>query len=263
MDQSPQPSTSDDLTRLLASWPYVPGQLSVRLIEGDDGEPKIQMRVNLGVLQMEVSGRPDGQRPDGYESLLERCEDELDDAGAESLDEEEEAPADFSLDNETCRLLREEASQYYHRYVALFILEEYAGVVRDTSRNLRVLDLCRDYAERDEDREALEQFRPYLLTMRARALASQAVRDDEPKAAMLAIDDALDQISRFFQQRGEPESFEEASEVQLLRGMREALVPKLPMSPKSELRDRLRQAVEQENYELAAILRDELRNMKE
>jgi len=275
MEHSPRPSTSDDLTRILSSWPYVPGQLSVRLIEGDDGEPKIQMRVNLGLLQMEVSGRPDGLRPDGYESLLERCEEELDEAAGEGGEDPEEdevggsslngedAPEGFSLDPETCRLLREEASQYYHRYVALFILEEFAGVVRDTSRNLRVLDLCRDHGEREEDREALEQFRPYLLTMRARALASQAVRDDEPKAAMLAIDEALDAISKFFHERQEPESFEEASEVQLLRGMREALVPKLPMSPRSELRDRLRQAVEQENYELAAILRDELRNMKD
>ena len=52
-----------------------------------------------------------------------------------------------------------------------------------------------------------------------------------------------------------------AGEVQLLRGMRDALVPKLPTSQRVELQDRLRAAVEAENYELAAILRDELRLM--
>ena len=44
--------------------------------------------------------------------------------------------------------------------------------------------------------------------------------------------------------------------------MREALVPKLPASPPSqaaELRRRLQRAIDQENYELAAILRDEIR----
>ena len=37
-----------------------------------------------------------------------------------------------------------------------------------------------------KDREAMEQFRPYLLMMRARALAGQAVSDGEAKAALLA-----------------------------------------------------------------------------
>ena len=38
---------------------------------------------------------------------------------------------------------------------------------------------------------------------------------------------------------------------------------KLPASQKNELRERLRVAVEQENYELAAILRDELRMLSD
>ncbi len=41
--------------------------------------------------------------------------------------------------------------------------------------------------------------------------------------------------------------------------MREALVPKLPVSQKSELKQRLKEAIANENYELASILRDELR----
>ena len=36
-------------------------------------------------------------------------------------------------------------------------------------------------------------------------------------------------------------------------------VPKLPVSQKSDLRRRLDEALKNENYELAAILRDELR----
>jgi protein-arginine kinase activator protein McsA len=35
------------------------------------------------------------------------------------------------------------------------------------------------------------------------------------------------------------------------------------MSQKAELRQRLQKALETENYELAAILRDELKNLKE
>ncbi len=249
---------SNDLSNILRDWPYQHGQLSVRIIEGDDGRPKIQLRLDLGVLQMETEGRPDGQRPLGHDSFLEYVEAQLDEHLASGAN-----PEAFRLDSDTSRQLREEAVQYYHRYVALFVLEDYEGVVRDTSRNLRVLDLCARHAESDEDREVLEQFRPYILMMRARARASQAVKDREPKAALLAIDEAVDDIRAHFSEIGEPEKASDSSEIRLLVGMRDALVPKLPTSPKSELRERLKKAVEQENYELAAILRDELRMMPE
>lgn len=247
-----------DLTRLLTEWPYEGGKINVRLIEGDDQEPKIQLRIDLGIMQLNMSGRPDGLRPGGFESLLEMHEERLDD-----MTDEKGSSAGFVLTEDECRELREEAVQYYHRYVCLMVLDEYDGVVRDTSRNLRVLDLCRKYGATEQDREILEQFRPYIVMMRARALASQALADNEAKAAVLHIDEALENLRSHFTEEGEGESFDEVSEVQILRGMRDALLPKLPVSQKAELRARLQRAIEQENYELAAILRDELKNLKD
>ena len=257
---------SDDLSRLLNDWPYDPSQLNVRQIVGEDGEPRIQVRLDLGVLQMRTEGRPDGQRPFGYDSLLEYHEAQLDEAtgGRRAGPDGEEPAGRFSLTPEDCQNLRDEAVQYYHRYMAMLMLEDFEGVVRDTTRNLRVLDLCGRHAAAEGDRASLEQFRPYIMMMRARARASQAIKDDLPKAALLAIDEGLEALRQHFSATGEPEGFEQSSEVQMLRGMRDALTPKLPevpVSQKSELKRRLDQAVEQENYELAAILRDELRQM--
>ncbi len=248
-----------DLTSLLRDWPYEPGQINVRLIEGDDGEPKIQMRLDLGVLQLETSGRPDGQRPFGYESLLEYYEARLEEG--DSSEDGEEKP--FALNEEDCRLLREEAVQYYHRYISLLVLGEYDSVVRDTMRNLRVLDLCKQHAEHDEDRDVLEQFRPYISMMKVRALASQMVADSEPKAALVIIDDGLETLRKQYEETGRGSEYEQASEVQLLRGMRDELTTKLPAGQKAELHERLRRAIEAENYELAAILRDELKLIRE
>ena len=45
--------------------------------------------------------------------------------------------------------------------------------------------------------------------------------------------------------------------------MRDALVPKLPMSQRVELQERLQAAINAENYELAAVLRDELKLLRE
>ena len=180
------------------------------------------------------------------------------DAGDEDEGDEEPKPS-VGLDHDACRALREEAAQYYHRYVALLVLEDFEGVIRDTSRNLRVADLCRDHAEDDRDRFMLEQVRPYIIMMRTRALAGQALKDEVPKAAIAAVDEGLDALRRHYESHDQPEEFEKSSEAQSLRQMRDALVPKLPVSQKTELRDRLHEAIKKENYELAAILRNELR----
>ncbi|MCC6359381.1 MAG: hypothetical protein IT450_11615, partial [Phycisphaerales bacterium] len=45
-----------DLRNILEGWEYEPGKISVRKIIGQDGREKIQTRVDLGVLQFEVSG---------------------------------------------------------------------------------------------------------------------------------------------------------------------------------------------------------------
>lgn len=248
---------SNDLSRILEEWPFEQGKINVRQIEGDDGEPRIQLRLDLGILQMRVSGRPDGLRPEGCESLLEFHEARLDEHTAS-----EGSAAGFVLNPEECRDLREEAVQYYHRYVCLMVLEDYDGVVRDTTRNLRVLDLCAKFAETEADRNVLEQFRPYITMMRARALASQALKDNEPKAAIHAIDQGLDALKQYFSDMDQPDLFDESNEVQVLKGMREALTPKLPVSQTAELRTRLQQAISSENYELAAILRDELKTIE-
>jgi hypothetical protein len=283
---SNDPTENHDLSPILADWPFEPGTINVRVIRGFDHLPKIQVRLDLGVIQMNIDGRPDGLRPHGFASLLEYFETRIDEAqefgpateadaengetafGEEaepfSLDADAEAgpsadPVPINLSDEDCRSLREEAAQYYHRYVALLVLEDFEGVIRDTTRNLRVADLCRDYGAEDRDREMLEQVRPYILMMRARAIAGQALKDDVPKAAIAAVDDGLAALREHYENSEQPEEFEQSSEAASLRQMRDALVPKLPVSQKTELRERLHEAIKRENYELAAILRNELR----
>ncbi len=247
-----------DLTELLRSWPYEAGRVNARRITGRDGMEKLQIRIDLGVLQMELDGRPDGRRFHGFASLLEYHQDCLRRYVRQAGGQE-----GFVLSPDECRQLREEAVQYYHRYMGLMALGEYGAVVRDTTRNLALFDLCREYAAAEQDRDMLEQFRPYVLMLRARARAEAAVAESQTKAAIQAIDAGLDEIRMVFDQAGQGAAFDSANEVQLLRGMREALVPKLPVSQRMELQERLRAALDAENYELAAVLRDELRLLQE
>jgi len=247
----------NDLTRMLIDWPYEPGKVQVRLVEGEDGESRIQVRLDLGIIQMHSEGRPDGQRPRGFDSLLEYHETRLDEYTVE-----QGAAQGFTMTAEDCRDVKEEAAQFYRRYTALWVLEDFEGVVRDTSRNLRALDLLAKHAEADADRQEMELFRPFITMMRTRALAGSAVRDNEVKAALHAIDDGLEQLRSHYMSTGQEPGFDRSTEVATLRSMREALVPKLPVSQKADLRRRLDEALKSENYELAAILRDELKMLE-
>ena len=65
---------SKDITTIIAGWEHEPDELQVRIIAGDDGRDKIQMRIDLGLIQMELDGRPDGRRVGDDESLLDTLE---------------------------------------------------------------------------------------------------------------------------------------------------------------------------------------------
>src|SRR5215213_8576585 len=172
-------ANSKDIQPLLKGWDYEPGTINVRKINGSDGQPKLQMRLDLGLLQMELDGRPDGVKPHGFSSLLDYHESQLQEHQGRNGTE-----LGFHLTSSECQSLREEAVMYYHRYLSLFVLEEFSGVVRDTARNLRVLDLCSRYAAEEQDRLVLEQYRPYITMMNARAKASLLVKENRFREAL-------------------------------------------------------------------------------
>lgn len=251
-------STSKDLTPLLKGWDYEPGTINVRKIRGADGTPKLQMRKDLGLLQMELTGRPDGQRPHGYESLLEyfeACLREHQDRNGTELG--------FHLTADQCQQLRDEAEMYYHRYLSLYVLEDFPGVVRDTSRNLKVLDLCGTYAVEEQDRLVLEQYRPYIMMMNARAKASILFKDNKYRDALVVVEQAMSDIKDFFAKFDQPEAFGYSSEVKVLKRFAREIRKKLPIDPLVKLKSQLDRAVKAELYEEAARLRDEIKRKSE
>jgi hypothetical protein len=246
-----------DIGQVLRGWDYESGTINVRKINGADGKPKIQMRLDLGLLQMEMTGRPDGREPNGYESLLEYHEQLLADHRRKHGSED-----GFEISSDDCQSLREESVMYYQRYLSLFVLEEFAGVVRDTARNLQVLDLCSKFGEDEEDRMVLEQYRPYITMMNARAKASIHVKLKRYRDALRDIDAGLGRIREFFETIGRPEAYDEANEVRVLKRFAKAVRKKLPVDPVRRLQKQLDRAVKDERYEAAARFRDKLATMK-
>jgi len=245
---------SKDIGPILKGWDYEPGTINVRKVSGIDGYPKLQMRLDLGVLQMELSGRPDGVRPHGCESLLQYFESQLSDHKKKHGTE-----LGFGLSTEQCQSLRDEAQQYYYRYLSLFVLEEFSGVVRDTERTLRVLNLCEKYAMDEHDRLVLEQYRPYITMMNARAIASIAVAEKRYKDAMQVVKDGINEIREFFMRFGQSRAFSQSNEVKVLKRFAKQIRKHIPVDPMRRLQSKLERAVRDERYEDAARLRDEIR----
>ncbi len=246
-----------DISGLLDQWPYQPGQVVVRRFKAKDGREKIQLRVDLGLLQMNVEGRPDGKRPYGHSSLLEYYRARLRKYTA-AHDGSDEG---FKLKDEDCARLQLEALQYHHRYICLLQLEDHARVIRDAERNLAVFDFVAKHAENEALAWSLQQFQPQLLMVLTRARAAQALEAKDYALAIQEIEEGLEKIRTFCQEHGRGDAAETIGEVQSLENWIQEIRSQRPLSRREQLERALNEAINREDYERAAKVRDALRNL--
>jgi len=246
-----------DISHLLEQWEYQPGQVVVRRLKGRDGKEKLQLRVDLGILQMNAEGRPDGKRPFGYPSLHEYYQARL----YKHVAAHDGSDEGFKLKAEDCAKLQLEALQYHQRYFCLLQLEDYPGVVRDAERNLAVFEFVSKHAQTEELAWALRQFQPQLLLVLTRARAGQTLKGEDYTLAIEQIEEGIEQIRAFYREHAEPEAAEQSGEVLSLEDWLEDIRAKRPLSPRERLERALRDAVNSEDYERAAKVRDELKNL--
>lgn len=249
---------SKDISRVLEGWEFDPERISVRLIQGDDGREKVQLRIDMGLMQMERDGRPDGTRPHGFESLLEYFQHAV-----EQYRQKYGNVDDFRLDSDDCAALMREGIQYYHRYLALFQLERFDLVARDTQRNLRLFEFVRRYADSDEDKWRFDQYRPYVLMMHTRALAHLALQRKDYNEALVIVEEGLAKIREFLRQYEQEEHADQCAELQFLEWWRRQIASHRPVDKTERLEQELAEAVQKEQYERAAQLRDELQRLRQ
>lgn len=242
-----------DLRNIIDGWAYEPGKISVRKIIGRDGREKIQTRVDLGLLQFETDGRPDGQRPFGLPSLLEYHEQML----ARHIDRCG-SDAGFYLTGDECRELRHEAHLFYQRYLSQFVLEDFSDVERDTTRSLRLIDFLESYAEGDDDRESLSSQRGYVTMMNARARVYIALNKNDYDRALYIVEEGMRTIEAMVEDDEALIEMDCASELEVLANLRQEILGRMPVDAAARLEWELQAALDCEDYELAAQLRDKI-----
>lgn len=247
-----------DISHLLEKWDYQPGQVVVRKFKGKDGQQKIQLRVDLGLLQMNADGRPDGKQPFGQPSLFDFYQSRL----YKHLSANDGSDESFKLKPDDCSKLQLEALQYHHRYICLLQLADYAGVVRDAERNLAVFNFVGKHAESEELAWSLKQFQPQLLMILTRARAMQSLESNDYGVAIEQVEQGLEDIRNFYREHSRPEMAEQSGEVQSLESWLAEIRANRPLTAREKLERALTEAVKHEDYEKAAKVRDALRNLE-
>jgi len=236
------------IDRLLQSWEFDPVGVNARVVRGGDGRKVIQMRIDMGVLQLETAGRPDGARPEGFETYYDYLMSQV-------LVEGDE----YVLTEPDCIEVDREFVQFYHRRICWLQLNEFERAVEDADHTLGLMDLCRQHSPDEHWTLSHEQYRRFVLFHRTQAAAlAQLNSGDGPEAAIHEINQGVDSINAFLEEF-EVEDFEDDELLERLKEMREDLRQRYEVG--RTLHEQLADAVASEQYELAARLRTLSRRM--
>lgn len=248
-------SNTFDLRDWLSDWPYDP-ENTARIVRGSDGREVMQVRTPLGLEQFELQGRPDGSRPHDAESVFD-----FQRTRRERLESQGKADS-FSLSTDVCGELFEEGVLYYFRYLHLFQLHNWPRVIRDTARNLALFDFVNRHAKREQDRLHLEQWRPYLLRMNCVARAMLEWEAGHHDAALRIARDAVAKIEALTDLETEAFQYERQRSLEALQDLIKQIERTQPLSELELLERELHKAVEAEQFERAASLRDQIRLLR-
>lgn len=248
---------SDDISSLLSDWPYEDQEdIQVRRITGDDDRPRLQVRVDLGVMQLELTGRPDGSRPHGCESLLEYHQNQAQEHRRVSGWYE-----GYDLGPAECAALRRESLQYYHRRIACMAVQDYTQAMADADHNLQILDLLKAFARHQEDWLAVEQYRAFITCHRIQCMAFQHLVHQDTRAALLEIERGLRQVREIYVEHDNLEGYDESSEREFLEDLRRKFEGQYQITHRQQLLMRLDAALQREDPDEVAELRAELREL--
>jgi hypothetical protein len=235
-----------DIDSLLKNWEFRPGEVTARLLKTRAGREVLQMRIDMGVVQMETDLRPDGLRPNGAETYYDYLVGEV----------VREGDA-FKLTKEQCTEADREFVQYYQRRLCWLSLREYRRAARDADHSLAFMDFVREHSPDEEWTLSHEQYRPFVLFHRVQAGALAALQEDGPESAIGEINTGLARFRDLFARYDASEQYADDELVKRLEEMRESVRQRYDVG--RTLDEQLAEAVRAENYELAARIRDRIR----
>ena len=232
------------IDEILRAWAYEPNAVNVRKARGLDGRDVLQMRIEMGILQLETTGRPDGDRPEGHATYFDY------------LLQEAERQDHLVLSEAQCAEADREFVQFYHRRICWLAIRHFEQAVQDADHTLGLMDFCRDHSPDEAWTMNHEQYRPFVMFHRTQAATLKSLEEDDAELAIEEVNQGLEQLRQFFAEFDADEDYDEHELVERLVELRESVREKFAVG--RTLQEQLGDAIAAEQYELAARLRDKL-----
>ena len=250
-----------DLDDVIQGWPYdpEPGEHLAREVRARDGRMVLQVRIELGVLQLEVGGRPDGLRPHGFMTYLDYLRHS---AASRGLAPGGKSPP-WMMTAHQCAEADREFIQFYHRRIAWLALRRHEKAIQDADHTIALMDFVRRHVQEEDYIASHEQFRGIVLFHRTEAAIAVALERHRPEEAIDALRDGIERLTthqRTWWEEHDPADSPNLALVDQLRVYEQDIRKKFAVE--KTLREQLDEAVAKEDYEQAARLRDQIRAQK-
>ena len=211
----------------------------------------MQIRVELGVLQLEITGRPDGARPHGFATYLDYLRYS---AASRGQAPGGKAPP-WTMDQEHRDEADREFIQFYHRRMAWLSLRRYDKAMLDADHTLALMDFVRRHGNDEDYIASHEQFRGLVQFHRTQAQALIAIERRRPEEAIDALREGMEKLTahqRTWWDNRENDSSDSPnpSLIEQLRLFEQEI--RKNYAVEKTLREQLDEAVAREDYEQAA-----------
>jgi hypothetical protein len=205
---------------------------------------------------MEVGGRPDGTRPHGFATYLDYL---LYRAAGRGLAPGGKASS-WVMSRDHCAAADREFVQFYHRREAWLALQRYDRALRDADHTLALMDFVRRHGMDEDYIASHERFRGLVLFHRTRAAAAMALERRRPDEAVDVVREGIERLNDHHKHWADEHEFSEVPNPSLVEQLH-VLAGEIRknFSVDKTLREQLDEAVAEEDYERAAVLRDQLR----
>ena len=247
-----------DIDEALQGWPFdpEPGEVVAREIRARDGRMVLQVRVELGMLQLEVEGRPDGSRPHGFGDYLAYMRHR---AASRGLAPAGKAPS-WTMNEEHAAEVDREFIQFYHRRVAWLALQRYDRALLDAEHTIALMDFITRHGVDEDYVDKHERFRGLVVFHGTQALTAMALEKRKPDEAIDIVQEGLQGLLKHQTTWLEKHEGEESINDPLIEQLRvlETEIRK-NFAVEKTLKEQLDEAVAHEDYEKAARLRDQIR----
>ena len=164
----------------------------VRVLQTCDDREVIIIQPNaFTISRIYATGRPDGRKPQGFESYHSYLCKKLDEYERQHGSDE-----GFSMETEEWQMLFDECYDRYIRYLLFAGIKRWTEVKQDTDQNLGVADMAYKYAS-PEITWQIYQYKGYILMMNSIARAELALQINEHETAQQEIDKGIQKIGKF------------------------------------------------------------------